>query len=131
MEPISNVEVGNSYGDMIANGMRVLHFMDHRPFDVFNYQQHYSSPLFPVTHYSPGYPPGGELTPEYYPPVNASATSTFSPHIIVPQPLFYSNNSSSNCSTNSVGFQPYQSRHLQQCDDSNVVKRYVPRVIPL
>lgn len=116
---------------MIANGMRVMHFMDHRPFDVFHHQQHhYSSHYLPMTHYPPGYhPPVDGLTPEPYPPINSPAS--FSPHIIVPQPVLHNNSSSSNSSANSVGFQPYQSPHSQQCVDSNVIQMYVSKVTPL
>jgi hypothetical protein len=132
LEPtVSNVEIENSYGDMIANGMRVMHFMDHRQFDVFHHQQHhYSSHYLPMTHYPPGYhPPVDGLTPEPYPPINSPAS--FSPHIIVPQPVLHNNSSSSNSSANSVGFQPYQSPHSQQCVDSNVIQMYVSKVTPL
>ncbi len=132
MEPTSNVEMENSYGDIIANGMRVMHCMDHRPFDVFHHQQHYSSQYLPMTHYPPGYHPQVDgLTPLPYPPINSPTPSSFSPHIIVPQQVYYSNSSNSNSSVNSVGFQPYQSRHSQPCGDSNVINMYVPKVTPL
>lgn len=113
---------------MISNGMRVMHFMDHRPFDVF--RQQYPTHNFPGTHYPPGYcPPICGLTLEPYSPINAPTTSSFSPHVIVPQPVGYSNSSISNSSEKSLGFQPYQSNHLQQqFDDSNVIQRHVPKV---
>jgi hypothetical protein len=128
LEPVSNTEVEKCYDEMISNGMRVMHFMDHRPFDVF--RQQYPTHNFPGTHYPPGYcPPICGLTLEPYSPINAPTTSSFSPHVIVPQPVGYSNSSISNSSEKSLGFQPYQSNHLQQqFDDSNVIQRHVPKV---
>ena len=109
--------------------MRVMHFMDHRPFDAFHPQQQYPNHYFPMTHYSSDYcPPASGLTREPYSPINAPTTS-FSPHIVVPQPVYYSCGSGSNSSANSIGFQPYQSHPVQQFDDSNVVKRHVPNII--
>lgn len=121
-----------------------MHFMDDHPCNVFQQQQ---CPDIQLTEGSVAYSTGyhqevGATTSEPYPAMGVSPTSSsFTPRAIVSQPAYYNNSNTSNCSTSSVGFQPYQSQlhqslsyqtqlcqsqpcQSQQSDESKAVKRY-------
>ncbi|XP_032788719.2 LOW QUALITY PROTEIN: retinoic acid receptor beta [Daphnia magna] len=142
-QPASDAGVETHYDNLITNGMRVMHFMDHHPCNVFQQQQ---CPDIQLTEGSVAYSTGyhqevGATTSEPYPAMGVSPTSSsFTPRAIVSQPAYYNSSNTSNCSTSSVGFQPYQSQlhqslsyqtqlcqsqpcQSQQSDESKAVKR--------
>ncbi|KAI9560698.1 hypothetical protein GHT06_011648 [Daphnia sinensis] len=137
-QPTSGAGVENHYDNLITNGMRVMHFIDHHPCNAFQQQQ---CPNVQLTEGSVAYPTGyhqavGVTTSEPCPAMGVSSTSSsFTPCATVPQPAYYNNSNSNNCSTSSVGFQPYQSQlhqslsyqtqlcQSQQSDESKAVKR--------
>ena len=108
---VNSAEGEAHYDSVITNGMRVMHFMDHHPPDVFH---QYPSLYMPdgLTQYSSGYHvPGGPIpTTDSYHSIPSSASS-FSPVVIVhPQPVYYNQMNTNN----NVGFQPYQPLQQQQ-----------------
>lgn len=114
-----NSSQGESHYDhIITNGMRVMHFMDHHPPDVFHQYPSLYLPDSLATQYASSYNHsngGGVSTPEpqlpqyvFNGPSSHSAFSPLVPQVVQTTPCNNTAGGNSIVSTSQIGFQPYQ-----------------------
>lgn len=119
-----SAEGESHYDNLITNGMRVMHFMDHHPAEIFHQYPNIYLPdglnQHSTNYYPSVHPPSSN---DSYNMHQMSSGYSFSPLVITPQPT-YQNSHVISSPTSGVGFQPYHPS--SQTSDNLELKRIHP-----